>query len=337
MIEFKKDETLISGRKYRKRNGDVSGEILSRTDEKPLIYLFQDASNKESYTSDGLLFDGSTNDADLVQLHVEGEPRLSKGDRVAVEGYEAPCTVAEVSLNSVYVGWCGRDSGFTWVPRDKVTPYREAEVKPVCPPPLAVGQVWRRRLDGRRVTVIKKEGHLFLGRSLLVLENGEAALTWYRANGEAVLSKYKDIGAPDYDLIDYLGLAPMIPISYIGAPNSVPVFMSTDSDTRKKMPIATGCVAYFKDALKLVSWVSRVGNDKHNTGEPLHWDKAKSPDEKDAELRHMIDAIEGAPADPGLEELGNLGHLASKAWRALADLQRACDAEREAYEKAGKL
>jgi len=111
---------------------------------------------------------------------------------------------------------------------------------------------------------------------------------------------------------------------------TTPVFMSTDSATRKLMPITSGCLAYFPDALMLVSWVSRVGNDKHNPGQPLHWDKEKSGDEQDCEVRHMLDHLRGVEADQGLEPLGELGHLASKAWRALAHLQRACDAAREA-------
>jgi hypothetical protein len=113
----------------------------------------------------------------------------------------------------------------------------------------------------------------------------------------------------------------------------IPVFMSTDSATRKRMPVATGCFAYFPDGLLLVSYVSRVGNDKHRPGLPLAWDKSLSGDEKDAEARHMLDAFRGVPPDPGLEELGDLGHLASKAWRALGDLQRACDAVRAEYER----
>ncbi len=110
----------------------------------------------------------------------------------------------------------------------------------------------------------------------------------------------------------------------------VPVFASTDSATRKLMPVATGCLAYFPDALLCVSFVSKVGNDKHNPGEPLHWAKEKSQDEPDAEVRHMLDFLRGDAPDPGLEALGDLGHLASKAWRALAHLQRACDAARKA-------
>jgi dATP/dGTP diphosphohydrolase len=112
----------------------------------------------------------------------------------------------------------------------------------------------------------------------------------------------------------------------------VPVFMSTDSATRKLMPVTSGCLAYFPDALLLVSFISRVGNDKHNPGQPLHWAKEKSTDEQDCEVRHMLDFLRGEPADPGLEALGDLGHLASKAWRALAHLQRACDAARAEHE-----
>lgn len=115
----------------------------------------------------------------------------------------------------------------------------------------------------------------------------------------------------------------------------VPPFMSTDSATRKRMPVATGCMAYFPDALMCVAFVSKVGNDKHNPGEPLHWAKEKSSDEPDAEARHMLDGFRGLPPDPGLELLGpKISHKASKAWRALADLQRECDAERA--RRAGK-
>lgn len=117
---------------------------------------------------------------------------------------------------------------------------------------------------------------------------------------------------------------------------TLPVYRSVDSATRKLMPVASGCLAYFPDALLLVAWVSRVGNEKHNPGQPLHWAKEKSTDEFDCEVRHMLDYFRGLPADPGLEPLGDLGHLASKAWRALAHLQRACDANRTASENAAK-
>lgn len=117
------------------------------------------------------------------------------------------------------------------------------------------------------------------------------------------------------------------------APQDPPPFMSTDSAVRKSMPVATGFLQYFPDAVLLASWVSRVGNEKHCPGRPLQWDKSKSADEPDAEVRHMLDGFRGLPADPGLEPLAHLGHLASKFWRAAADLQRACDEARAAFER----
>jgi hypothetical protein len=105
-------------------------------------------------------------------------------------------------------------------------------------------------------------------------------------------------------------------------------FAPKDSAERKACPVASGVVKYFPDALMLVSRLSRIGNDKHNPGEPLHWAKEKSGDEPDALMRHLIDHFTNAPIDADVEELGELAHLTQVAWRALAMLQRACDAER---------
>lgn len=117
---------------------------------------------------------------------------------------------------------------------------------------------------------------------------------------------------------------------------AAPPFVSTDSQVRKLMPVASGVLAYFPDALMCVAWISRVGNEKHNPGQPLHWAKEKSSDEPDCEVRHMLDYVRGLPPDPGLEDLGDLGHLSSKAWRALAHLQRECDRARAEYEASEK-
>jgi hypothetical protein len=66
--------------------------------------------------------------------------------------------------------------------------------------------------------------------------------------------------------------------------------------------------------------VSRLGNDQHNPGEPLHWAKEKSTDEADALARHLIDR--------GKMDSDGVRHSAKVAWRALALLQREIDAER---------
>ena len=82
---------------------------------------------------------------------------------------------------------------------------------------------------------------------------------------------------------------------------------------RKDYPVYTGVVRYFPDALMEVSKVSRIGNEQHHAGKPLHWDKSKSTDHLDALFRHLIEADD-------LDDDGVL-HLAKVAWRALAALQ----------------
>jgi hypothetical protein len=98
--------------------------------------------------------------------------------------------------------------------------------------------------------------------------------------------------------------------------------MSIERETveqRKALPLASGVLDYFPDALLAVAEVSRVGNEQHHPGEPLHWDKSKSTDEADALLRHLLDR--------GTRDTDGMRHSAKVAWRALALLQRELDAE----------
>lgn len=92
-----------------------------------------------------------------------------------------------------------------------------------------------------------------------------------------------------------------------------------DAKLRKSLPIASGCLDYFPDALIAVAEVSRVGNEQHNPGQPLHWAKEKSRDEADALLRHLIDR--------GKKDTDGIRHSAKVAWRALALLQREIEME----------
>lgn len=98
--------------------------------------------------------------------------------------------------------------------------------------------------------------------------------------------------------------------------------MIQDAQERKNRPVCTGVVDYFPDALQEVARVSQIGNDQHNPGQPLHWDKSKSTDEADALLRHLMDR--------GKLDTDGMRHSAKVAWRALALLQRELDAEIEA-------
>lgn len=83
---------------------------------------------------------------------------------------------------------------------------------------------------------------------------------------------------------------------------------------RKEYPLFSGLLKYFPDALMEVSHVSKVGNDQHNPGEPLHWAKEKSTDEPDALMRHLVES--------GTIDTDGIRHSAKVAWRALALLQR---------------
>lgn len=88
---------------------------------------------------------------------------------------------------------------------------------------------------------------------------------------------------------------------------------------RKDYPITTGVLDYFPDALLEVARVSKVGNEQQNPGTVMHWDKAKSTDEADALVRHLLRR--------GTNDKDGLRHTAKVAWRALALLQREIEAE----------
>ncbi len=90
---------------------------------------------------------------------------------------------------------------------------------------------------------------------------------------------------------------------------------------RKDIPIYSGVVMYFPDALKEVAKASKAGNDQHNKGTPLHWDRSKSGDELDALTRHLIDA--------GKIDTDGIRHSAKIAWRALANLQKEIENEQK--------
>lgn len=105
----------------------------------------------------------------------------------------------------------------------------------------------------------------------------------------------------------------------LGAPHEprLPI----EAAARKKIPIATGCVDYFPDALAAVAELSRIGNEQHNPGKPLFWDRTKSTDEADTLMRHFLER--------GTKDIDGVRHSAKVAWRALALLQKEIEAERE--------
>jgi hypothetical protein len=94
---------------------------------------------------------------------------------------------------------------------------------------------------------------------------------------------------------------------------------------RKEYPIGTGVLDYFPDALLEVARVSKVGNDQHRPGMPLHWDRSKSPDEADALIRHFLQR--------GEFDSDGMRHSAKMAWRALAFLQKEIECKNKNKQK----
>lgn len=93
-----------------------------------------------------------------------------------------------------------------------------------------------------------------------------------------------------------------------------------DAAWRKARPLWSGALRYFPDALLEVAHCSYAGNEQHNPGTPLHWDRSKSRDEADALARHLLQA--------GELDTDGVRHSAKVAWRALALLQKELEAER---------
>ena len=100
-----------------------------------------------------------------------------------------------------------------------------------------------------------------------------------------------------------------------------------DAKERKTYPIATGFIDYFPDAVAAVAHLSYVGNNQHNPGKPLHWDRTKSMDHADTLMRHFLQR--------GTLDSDGVRHSVKAAWRALALLQlelEAAQSERKQWE-----
>jgi hypothetical protein len=89
---------------------------------------------------------------------------------------------------------------------------------------------------------------------------------------------------------------------------------------RKKYPVASGVLDYFPDAIAAIANLSYVGNEQHNPGKPLHWDRTKSKDEADTMMRHFLQR--------GTLDKDGVRHSVKMAWRALAVLQKEIEGEK---------
>lgn len=106
--------------------------------------------------------------------------------------------------------------------------------------------------------------------------------------------------------------------------------LPSDSAERKSIPMVTGVVDYFPDALAEVAKVSKAGNDKHNPGQPMHHARGKSTDHADSIMRHLVERG-GIDPDTGVR------HTAELAWRALALLQQELEDEGAPLARGAKL
>ena len=104
--------------------------------------------------------------------------------------------------------------------------------------------------------------------------------------------------------------------------------MTEEAKKRKATPVYSGVLMYFPDAIRAIAECSFAGNEQHNPGTPLHWDRSKSGDEKDALVRHLLDA--------GSMDTDGVRHSTKVAWRALANLQKEIEAESIDGEKLDK-
>ena len=91
---------------------------------------------------------------------------------------------------------------------------------------------------------------------------------------------------------------------------------------RKKIPLFSGVIKYFPDALVEVAKTSWMGNQQHHPDKTLHWDRSKSTDELDALTRHLFQS--------GTIDVDGIKHSAKVAWRALANLQKELEEEGKA-------
>jgi len=107
---------------------------------------------------------------------------------------------------------------------------------------------------------------------------------------------------------------------------AVRLALPEDHAARKAIPITTGALDYFPAALAAVAELSRIGNEQHNPGEPMHHARGKSSDHADCIVRHLLDRGQAYEVEiSGVKY--RVRHSTAVAWRALALLQEELERE----------
>jgi phage tail protein X len=96
----------------------------------------------------------------------------------------------------------------------------------------------------------------------------------------------------------------------------------SDDNLRKQIRAFQGFVKYFPDATAAVALLSKIANEQHNPGEPMHWAKEKSTEELDSLMNHLIDVA--CKGELSRDSDGILDAV-KIAWRGMANLQRVLD------------
>ena len=97
--------------------------------------------------------------------------------------------------------------------------------------------------------------------------------------------------------------------------------MEKNKQKRKQIPLYSGLIKYFPDALCEVARVSYIGSKQHHPDKEIHWDREKSKDDLDALMRHLM--------ENGMYDIDGVRHTAKIAWIALAHLQKEIEGDRD--------
>jgi hypothetical protein len=137
----------------------------------------------------------------------------------------------------------------------------------------------------------------------------------YVSNGKPVFFVDGYIGRKVQDAETYgCNIYRRIPCPKQGGETVESTSLPTDAAARKAVPIYSGFIRYFPRAIAAVAHLSHVGNQQHNPGQPLHWDRSKSGDELDALMRHLMEA-DGVDAD-------GVPHIVKCCWRSMAAAEK---------------
>lgn len=98
--------------------------------------------------------------------------------------------------------------------------------------------------------------------------------------------------------------------------------LPSEDRLRKQVRAFMGFVKYFPDAIAMCAILSKVANDQHNPGQPMHWAKEKSTEELDSLMNHLIDIASKGELS---QDADGIYDAVKVFWRAGANLQRLAD------------